>query len=90
MISNKIFEYMLAGLPFVFSNLEASIPIAMSVGALIVNPNNINEISKALVELIKSNNLREKISKKGLKLISNKFNWDIESKKLLEVYKNLC
>jgi len=88
MLSNKIFEYMLVGLPFVFSSLKSSIPLIREAKAICVNPYNIQQISKKIIELSRDPVLMQKISKTSHNLVMKKYNWEKESQKLLKVYKS--
>ncbi|MDA2935694.1 glycosyltransferase family 4 protein [Patescibacteria group bacterium AH-259-L05] len=88
-LPNKLFEYMLAELPVIASNfaLYKEIVEGNKCG-ITVDPTNIQEITRAIEYLIKHPEKARKMGKNGRKAISEKYNWENESKKLLKAYKN--
>jgi glycosyltransferase involved in cell wall biosynthesis len=87
----KMFEYMSAGVPVIASNfpLWREIIEGNRCG-IIVDPLNIEEISQAIVELVKSNDENTKMGENGRKAVKEKYNWNLEEKKLLNIYQQLC
>ena len=53
---------------------------------LLVKPNS-NELANAILKLLKNEELRNKMGKKGREFVSKYFSWDNNAKKLLEIYK---
>ncbi|MHA1395873.1 MAG: glycosyltransferase [Promethearchaeota archaeon] len=87
MISNKIFEYMLVGTPFIFTSLISSKPYLKKIGVpLIKFPIDPKEIAEKLLALYSNKNLQYEISIKSMALIKEKLNWQLESKKLIKAY----
>ncbi len=87
MISNKIFEYMLVGIPFLFTNLKSSQPYLKMVKAIKIGfPLDIEQIAEKILLLANNENTQYEISKKSKSLIIEKLNWKNESVKLLEAY----
>jgi len=86
----KMFEYMAAGLPVVASNffLLKNIIEKTNCG-ICINPTKPKKIAKAIEYLIKHPEEAKKMGENGRKAVLEKYNWENESKKLLEVYKNL-
>lgn len=89
-LSTKIYEYMSMGLPVIMSNT----PYVQSVlkdynFGIAVNPEDINEISDAIVYLKNNPDIAKIMGENGRKAIKEKYNWSIEEKKLLDLYKNL-
>jgi glycosyltransferase involved in cell wall biosynthesis len=84
---NKMFEYMSAGLPVISSNfpLWKEIVEGNNCG-ICVNPEDPNEIAEAIHYLISNNEKAEIMGKNGRKAIVEKYNWEIEEKKLIQVY----
>jgi glycosyltransferase involved in cell wall biosynthesis len=87
---NKMFEYMSAGLPIITSNF----PIWRQVveGAqcgLCVDPLNPHAIAEAIQYLLDHPAEAEQMGKNGVRAVENKYNWPIEEKKLLKIYKDL-
>ena len=48
-----------------------------------------NEIAKAINYLLENSNLAEELGRNGRRLIENKYNWEIEEQKLLNLYTSL-
>ena len=90
MISNKIFEYMLVGIPFLYTNLKSSQPYLKTVQAIKIDfPLDPKKIAEKILYLANNKNLQCEISKKGRSLIIEKLNWKNESEKLAAAYKEL-
>jgi len=87
---NKLYEYMLAGLPVVASNFPywESIIKKYQCGIL-VNPLLPEDIASGIDWLIKNPDEAEKMGIRGRKAILKEYNWENESKKLLNIYKEL-
>ena len=87
MISNKIFEYMLVGIPFLFTNLKSSQPYLKMVKAIKIDfPLDPERIAEKILYLANNKNPQYEISKRSKSLIMEKLNWKNESVKLLEAY----
>ncbi len=88
---NKMFEYMSAGVPVLASDfpLWKEIVEGNQCG-LTTNPLDTDEIAKSIVNLVKDNQKVIELGKNGRKAVEDKFNWDIEEKKLLDLYQQLC
>ena len=87
-LSNKIFDYMMAGLP--------TLAIAMSETKRIINEvsfgNCVEDIKpeklgEKINEMFRDSEVLEKFKKNALYHSQNKYNWDIEGDKLLEIMK---
>jgi glycosyltransferase involved in cell wall biosynthesis len=87
---NKIFEYMSAGIPVIASDflLWREI-IAYNDCGLLVNPLNSEEIAQAIDKLITNPKEAQRLGKNGRLAIEKHFNWQIEEKKLINLYHNL-
>jgi glycosyltransferase involved in cell wall biosynthesis len=86
----KIFEYMACGKPFLFTDIQ---PIRKEIefekcGSL-VQPNNINDIIRLVEDYIQNKNILLQKSKYARKLVEEKYNWEKESIKLLELVNSL-
>ncbi len=87
MISNKIFEYMLVGIPFIFTSLRSSIPYIEEVNAIKIDfPLNPEIIANNIFYLSNNKKLQNEISIKSRNLIREKLNWKNESAKLVKAY----
>ena len=86
----KLFEYMAVGLPVIASNflLWKELIEGNNCG-LTADPLNPEEIAKAAEYLIEYPNEARKMGKNGTKAVLEKYNWETESKKLLEIYSKL-
>jgi len=87
---NKLYEYMMAGLPAVGPAFPGvgSIIQAGQVG-LTVDPGNAKEIGHAISMLIQNQGLREECRRNALRLARTRYNWDIEHSKLVAAYREL-
>jgi glycosyltransferase involved in cell wall biosynthesis len=87
---NKMFEYMSAGLPVICSNfpLWEEIIEANECG-ICVNPSDYKAIADGIKKIATSFTLGGKFGKNGEVAIKEKYNWEAESKKLIDLYKNL-
>jgi glycosyltransferase involved in cell wall biosynthesis len=86
----KMFEYMAAGIPVISSNfpLWREIIEGNQCG-LCVDPLNPKAIGKAIQYFINNPDQAERMGKNGRKAVEEKYNWAIEEKKLLDLYKGL-
>ena len=90
MSNNKLFEYMMAGLPVICTNfiLWKEVVEENDCG-ICVNPNNVNEITDAINYLINNLDIAKQMGENGRKMVQKKYNWESEEKKLLEIYRSL-
>jgi len=84
----KVFEYMACSLPVIISDSPYWKKI-FGECALFANPYNSKDIAEKILYLLNKPNEAKELGKKGRKLIEKKFNWEVESEKLLEMYNNL-
>lgn len=88
--NNKLFEYMSAGLPVISSNFPLWIDIVEGNNCgLTVDPMNSKEIAKAIEYLQERPELMEEMGRNGRNAVLEKYNWEQESIKLLDVYTNI-
>ncbi len=87
---NKLFEYMMMGLPVITCNYPGLIEIVEKneIG-LCVNPESPEEIASAVNKLATDNELYNKMSNNCLMLSKSKYNWEIEFQKFYPKYKEL-
>lgn len=84
----KIFEYMLFGLPIIASNFgHMKKYINSDSCGTLVDPEGIDEVAAAMVELLSDKDLYQKYSENGRKSAVEKYQWDFEFEKLLNFYK---
>lgn len=84
----KAFEYMACSLPIIMSNFPYFQKIFKEC-AVFVNPFNCKDIAKKISYLLDNPDEAKKNGERGRKLIEEKYSWEAESKKLLEMYENL-
>ena len=81
-------EAMAHGTPVVTSN-TSSIPEVVGNAAVMVNPENVFEIMKALHRVLLDQNMREKLKARGVEQ-ARKFSWDDSVRRMLEVYREVA
>ncbi|MDL0088300.1 glycosyltransferase family 4 protein [Campylobacter gastrosuis] len=87
----KLFEYMSAGLPVIASNFPLWIDIVeKNKCGICVDPLNSKEIANAINFIIQNPEEAEKMAQNGKMAVLEKYNWDIEEKKLFQIYDKLA
>lgn len=90
MANTKIFEQMMAGLPVVCTNFVRWKQFVEGYNCgICVNPHDVDEVRKAITKLIDNPEVARKKGLNGRRAIEERFNWGIEEKKLLSLYKEL-
>jgi len=86
----KLFEYMAMGLPVICSNfpLYRSV-VEEEICGRCVNPLNPEEIAEAIRWLLQNPSEADSMGRNGRKAVLERYNWEIESKKLIKFYKEL-
>lgn len=88
--STKVYEYMSMGLPVIISDYPYAREILKNYEfGIAVDPENIDEIADAIEYLTNNLDIARKMGMEGRRAVKEKFNWGIEEKKLLELYKQL-
>jgi glycosyltransferase involved in cell wall biosynthesis len=77
-------EAMAHGTPVVTSN-ASSLPEVVGNAAVLVNPENVFEIMRALLRVLTDQALRERMKERGYKQAA-KFSWEISVRRVLDVY----
>jgi glycosyltransferase involved in cell wall biosynthesis len=86
----KMFEYMMAGIPVIASDIPLWKQIVDETGAgICVDPLNPEAIRKAIVSLMEDEATSVKMGEAGRKAVMSKYNWNNEEIKLLAIYKTL-
>ncbi len=86
----KMFEYMGAGLPYICSDFPLWKKITEETGAgLCVNAQDIHAIREGIKYILLNPGEGEKMGRQGRKAIEEKYNWDKEKEKLIDLYKSL-
>ncbi|MCM8767436.1 MAG: glycosyltransferase family 4 protein [Candidatus Omnitrophica bacterium] len=84
---SPILEAMRCGVPVITSNIS-SMPEVAGDAALLINPEDEDDIANAILKLIEDKELRENLIKKGLERVKL-FTWENTAKKTLKVYNEL-
>ncbi|MCM8785123.1 MAG: glycosyltransferase family 4 protein [Candidatus Omnitrophica bacterium] len=82
-----ILEAMNCGVPVITSNIS-SMPEVAGDAALLINPEDEDDIANAILKLVEERELRKDLIKKGLERVKL-FTWENTAKKTLKVYKEL-
>ena len=82
-----ILEAMECGIPVITSNIS-SMPEVAGDAALLVNPNNIQEIAEKMNNITNSEILRKKLIKSGFKRVEQ-FSWERTARETLKVYNEI-
>lgn len=87
---NKLFEYMAAGLPLIASDFPLWRSVVQGVGCgLLVDPRDPAAIAKAVQWIIENPVEAEAMGKRGRRAVRERYNWDVEGAKLIELYRTL-
>ncbi len=81
-------EAMALGTPVVTSN-TTSLPEVVEKAAVLVNPENVFEIMRAIHRVLLDQPLREKLKQRGYEQ-AGKFSWDTTARRLLHVYREVA
>jgi glycosyltransferase involved in cell wall biosynthesis len=81
-------EAMAHGTPVVTSN-TSSLPEVVGHSAVLVNPENVFEIMRALHRVLVDQSVREKYRQRGYEQVK-KFSWDASAQRTLEVYEQVA
>jgi len=80
-------EAMACGTPIVASNIS-SVPEIAKEAAILVDPYNEEDLSEALVSVLSDQKLKDSLTQKGHKRVSE-FSWDKTAQEVLKEYQNL-
>ncbi|ASP95359.1 glycosyltransferase family 4 protein [Sinorhizobium meliloti] len=85
---NKVFEYMMLGLPFVQFNLRQATREAGNA-ALVVQEHSPRALTDGILALIDDPERRRHMALSGRAIAEREFRWPAEARRYLEVYRNL-
>ncbi|MDI6901941.1 MAG: glycosyltransferase family 4 protein [Anaerosomatales bacterium] len=88
---NKLFEYMMAGLSVVVSDLPdmAKVVTEERIGTLIADPTSPESIADAVRRLIEGNESLTDVGARARAAALRRYNWAFEKTKLLETYRSM-
>jgi glycosyltransferase involved in cell wall biosynthesis len=85
----KLFEYMIMGLPVIISEFPKLKNLVSELGCGVsVDPTDPMKIAETIEYLYHNQDLRKVMGENGRSAVLEKYNWETESEKLLQVYKN--
>lgn len=88
--STKVYEYMAMGLPVILSDFPyAREELKRYKFAILVDPENVDEIADAILYLLRNPEIANEIGKNGRLAVKEKYNWNIEEQKLIALYNSL-
>lgn len=88
--NTKLFECMMAGLPVVCTDFKLWKDIVDKWHCgICVNPKDVNAVRQAINYLIHNPDAASSMGNNGRKAVREEFNWSIEERKLLDLYKKL-
>lgn len=86
----KIFEYLSCGKPVVASNIPGVSEILLqSGGGILVKPDNPLELQRAIITLLKDEEMRTRMGHMGQKFITSKYCWSNTAERIYDVFTNL-
>lgn len=86
-LTNKIFTYLLAGIPVILSNTDAQNQIYNEIkdAAIIIDLEDKKQSAKLIDEILGNKNRLDSMKAAASELAKNKFNWDFEKEKFLSL-----
>jgi len=89
-LPNKLFEYMAVGIPVAASNFPEIKKIVVGEGiGVCFDPENPEDIARAIKKILLSEISYKKMKENTVRAAKEKYNWQIEEKKLLAVYQRI-
>jgi len=86
----KMFEYMAAGIPVVYSDFPLWREIMEEAGCGVpVDPFDTHKIAAEITHLFENPKLAQEMGTAGREAVVNKYNWDSQAKLLIELYQKL-
>ena len=86
----KLFEYMGRGVPVIASDFPLWREIVEETGTgVLVNPLSSESIAEGINKVLANDEVAKKMGKNGIIAVSEKYNWEVEEKKLFSIYKDL-
>jgi glycosyltransferase involved in cell wall biosynthesis len=87
---NKVFEYMMMGLPVIAPKFPGMLKLVSGEGVgLCVDPEDPAQIAEAVNRLSADRDARSRMRSSALRVSRERYNWDQESRSLIEAYRAL-
>lgn len=89
--SNKIFEYMMAGIPVICTNfrLWKELIIDKYHCGIAINPKDVKALKEAIIFIYENRDEAVRMGERGKEAILNEFNWEKYEKEYLSIYEKL-
>ena len=88
--SNKLFEYMAAGIPVIASDIPTWREIVVGTGCgMVVDPRDHAAVAGAIEHVLTHPEEAEAMGERGRAVVLERFNWDGEGARLLSLYRDL-
>ena len=81
----KLYEYMACGKPVIASDIEGFEILEKYNAGIILNPEDPEELSNAIIKLLQNKQLREQMGTNGRELVVGEYSWESAAKKTVEV-----
>ena len=81
----KLYEYMACKKPVIATNTKGFEILKQSNAGILVNPEDLQELSNAMIKLLQNKQLREKMGDNGRKLVVSEYSWESTAKKTIRV-----
>lgn len=86
-LPNKLFDYMLAGLPVIASNFPEIRKIVLDAKCgLLIDPTDVDALADAILHIIENPSIAKEMGKNGKMAIFSRYNWSTLENKLLDIY----
>jgi len=85
----KLYEYMACGKPVVATKTAGFEILEKYNAGLLVNPENPEEFSNAIIKLLLNRKLGEQMGANGRELVVREYSWESAAKKTIEVFRTL-
>ena len=85
----KLYEYMACGKPVVASRVEGFEILEQNKAGILVEPENPEELAKAIIKLLKDEGLRRELGENGRKYVAKNHSWESVARKVAEVCKSV-
>lgn len=86
---NKLVECMALGLPVVCSDFPVFREVAGNGAGILVDPTKPEQIADAIETLVRNPDLARRMGEAGKRAVSERFNWNVEGTKLLQLYEQV-
>ena len=87
----KIYEYLACGKSIVASDIKGVGDLLTETNTgIAVKPEDVNELAKAIIELLSNEKLRTEMGKRGVKVVMERHNWKLATDSVYDILKKAC